>query len=189
MLLFYIIFGDRNPPYPALGSNIPSARGNIHEESDRYRIYFRLLQQLFTPRVFRFPVPHVPASPSHTSLCPILDVLKYLVSRPQVPSPHTRVPMSPSHFYTQPHLLYLVSVVCAFLVIFFSFSQILHKFFLRGISSQFKSTKLPSFHASRCVMSFAVSSAVCVCLSFLSTRHNWKLCTKIVWKIWALTRY
>ena len=26
MLLFYIIFGDRNPPYPALGSNIPSAR-------------------------------------------------------------------------------------------------------------------------------------------------------------------
>ena len=25
MLLFYIIFGDRNPPYPA-GSNIPSAR-------------------------------------------------------------------------------------------------------------------------------------------------------------------
>ena len=26
MLLFYIIFGDRNPPYPALGSNIPSVR-------------------------------------------------------------------------------------------------------------------------------------------------------------------
>ena len=26
MLLFYIIFCDRNPPYPALGSNIPSAR-------------------------------------------------------------------------------------------------------------------------------------------------------------------
>ena len=26
MLLFYIIFGDRNPPYLALGSNIPSAR-------------------------------------------------------------------------------------------------------------------------------------------------------------------
>ena len=82
MLLFYIIFGDRNPPYPALGSNIPSARGNIHEESDRYRIYFRLLQQLFTPRVLCFPVPHVPAFPSHTSPCPILDVLKYLVSRP-----------------------------------------------------------------------------------------------------------
>ena len=26
MLLFYINFGDRNPPYPALGSNIPSLR-------------------------------------------------------------------------------------------------------------------------------------------------------------------
>ena len=26
MLSFYIIFGDRNPPYPALGSNIPSVR-------------------------------------------------------------------------------------------------------------------------------------------------------------------
>ena len=26
MLLFYINFGDCNPPYPALGSNIPSAR-------------------------------------------------------------------------------------------------------------------------------------------------------------------
>ena len=35
-------------------------------------------------------------SPSHTSPRPILDVLKSLVSRPQVPSPHTRVPMSPS---------------------------------------------------------------------------------------------
>ena len=26
MLSFYIIFGDRNPPYPPLGSNIPSVR-------------------------------------------------------------------------------------------------------------------------------------------------------------------
>ena len=26
MLLFYLIFGDRNPLYPALGSNIPSTR-------------------------------------------------------------------------------------------------------------------------------------------------------------------
>ena len=43
-----------------------------------------------------------PTSPSHTSLHPILDVLKSLVSRPQVPSPHIRVPMSLSHFYTQP---------------------------------------------------------------------------------------
>ena len=41
-------------------------------------------------------------SPSHTSPHAILDVLKSLVSRPQVASPHSRVPMSPSHFYTQP---------------------------------------------------------------------------------------
>ena len=46
--------------------------------------------------------PRVPASPSQTSPRPILDVLKSLVSRPQVPSPPTGVPMSPSHFYTQP---------------------------------------------------------------------------------------
>ena len=38
----------------------------------------------------------VPASPSHTFPRPILDVLKSLVSCPQVPSPHTLVPMSPS---------------------------------------------------------------------------------------------
>ena len=42
------------------------------------------------------PVFDVPASPSHTSLRPILDVLKSPVSRPQVPSPYTRVPMFPS---------------------------------------------------------------------------------------------
>ena len=44
------------------------------------------------------PVFDVPASPSHTSSRPILDVLKSLVSRPksQVPSPHTRVLLSPS---------------------------------------------------------------------------------------------
>ena len=43
-----------------------------------------------------------PVSPSQTSPRPILDVLKSLVSRPQVPSPPTRIPMSPSHFYTPP---------------------------------------------------------------------------------------
>ena len=40
--------------------------------------------------------PASPASLFLTSPRPILDVLKSLVSRPQVPSPHTRVPMSPS---------------------------------------------------------------------------------------------
>ena len=37
-----------------------------------------------------------PASPSHMSPRPILDVPKSLVSRPQVTSPPTCVPMSPS---------------------------------------------------------------------------------------------
>ena len=52
--------------------------------------------QLFTSRVPCVPVFDVPTSPSHTSPRPMLDVLKSLVSRPQVPSPHTRVPMSQS---------------------------------------------------------------------------------------------
>ena len=47
-----------------------------------------LLPCIWRPHV---PVSHVPASPR-----PLLDVLKSLVLRPQVPSPHTRVPMSPS---------------------------------------------------------------------------------------------
>ena len=134
MLLFYINFGDRSPPYPALGSNIPSARrrgqrfhflhckGVFSESSLRKQawrnpkegrvgslhqnIFTRKVtdiaftsdfcNQLFTSRVPCVPVFDVPASPSHTSPRPMLDVLKSLVSRPQVPSPHTRVPMSQS---------------------------------------------------------------------------------------------
>ena len=131
MLLFYINFGDRNPPYPALGSNIPSARrqgqrfhflqcrgsspslrfvnrhgGTLRRAGwfaftktysrGKWRIYLRLLQESFTSCVPCVPVFDAPASPSHTSPRPILDVLKSLVSRPQVPSPHTRVAMSPS---------------------------------------------------------------------------------------------
>ena len=42
-----------------------------------------------------FSHPASPASLFLTSPRPILDVLKSLVSRPQVPSPHTSVPMSP----------------------------------------------------------------------------------------------
>ena len=123
MLLFYINFGDRNPPYPALGSNIPSARiqgQRFHflqcrgsSPSLRFvtrhggtlrragwvaftKTYSRgkwLISHL--PPTFAIII-YVPASPSHTSQRPILDVLKSLVSRPQVPGPHTRVPMSPS---------------------------------------------------------------------------------------------
>ena len=67
---------------------------HILEESDWYCIYLRLLWQSFTSRVPCIPVFDIPASPSHTSPRPIVDVLKSLVSRPQVASPHTRVPMS-----------------------------------------------------------------------------------------------
>ena len=133
MLLLYINFGDCNPPYPALGSNIPSARGqrfhfrqcwgsspslrfeNRHGGTLRragWVAFTKVTDIAFTSDFCNnyshpaspscVPVFDVPASPSHTSPRPILDVLKSLVSRPQVPSPHTRVLMSPSHFYTQP---------------------------------------------------------------------------------------
>ena len=126
MLLFYINFGDRNPPYPALGSNIPSARrpgqrfhfllcrGSSPSPSLLKQAWRNpkegrvgcLHQNIFTRKVTDIAFtsdfcdnhshPASPASLFLTSPRPILDVLKSLVSRPQVPSPHTRVPMSPS---------------------------------------------------------------------------------------------
>ena len=112
MLLFYIHFGDRNPPYPALGSNIPSARRpgqrfnflQLRGSSPSLRFVNRhggtlrragWVAFIIVPASPCVPVFEVPLSPSHTSPRPKLDVLKSLVSRPQVPSPHTRVPMSP----------------------------------------------------------------------------------------------
>ena len=129
MPLLYINFGYRNPPYPALGSNIPSARRpgqrfhflQCRESSPSLRFVNR---HGGTPRRARWvaftKVTDIgftsdfasPASLYLTSPRLILDVLKSLVSRPQVPSPHTRVPMSPSHFYTHPssrHELILVT--------------------------------------------------------------------------------
>ena len=131
MLLFYILFGNRNPPYPALGFDIPSARRpgqRFHfllwrGSSPSLRVINRhggtlrragwvaftktyswgrwLISHLpptfaiiiHTPRPLR-PCIWRPPSLSHTSPCPILDVPKSHVSRPQVPSPHTHVPMS-----------------------------------------------------------------------------------------------
>ena len=144
MLLFYINFGDHNPPYHALGSNIPSARRrgqrfhflhcrgsspslcfvNRHGGTLRRagwvaftKTYSRgkwlilhlpptfaiiihiprpLLPCIWRPHV---PVSHVPAS--HT-WCPQVPRL----TSPSPKSPQTRpyvpVPLSPSHFYTQP---------------------------------------------------------------------------------------
>ena len=120
MLLLYIHLGDCNPPYPALGSNIPSARRpeqrfhfrqcwgsspslsfvNRHGGTLRragWVAFTKVTDIAFTPD-FCNNHSH-PASPTSlylTSPRPILDVLKSLVSRPQVPSPHTRVPTSPS---------------------------------------------------------------------------------------------
>ena len=126
MLSFYIIFGDRNPPYPALGSNIPSVRSpgqwfhfllcrgsspspSLRKQARRNPKDGRvgcLHQNLFTRKVTDITFtsdfcdnhshPASPASLFLTPPRPILDVLKSRVSRPQVPSPHTRVPMSPS---------------------------------------------------------------------------------------------
>ena len=148
MLLFYINFGDRNPPYPVLGSNIPSARRrgqrfhflhcrgsspslrfvNRHGGTLRRAGWVAFTKTysrgkwliLHLPPTFAIiihipcplldPVFDVPASPSHTSPRPILDVLKSLVSRPQVPSPHKRVPMSPCPLVPVP-LLYTADQV------------------------------------------------------------------------------
>ena len=127
MLLLYIHFGDHNPPYPTLVSNIPSARRpgqrfNFLQSSwgsspslrfvNRHRgtlrragwVVFTKTYSRGKGLILHLPptfsviiiVPTSPASLSHMSPRPILDVLKSLVSRPHVPSPHTRVPMSPS---------------------------------------------------------------------------------------------
>ena len=147
MLLFYIIFGDRNPSktgpgrrrksslqttLPCFGLqysiskktrttvSLSSMQGVFAESSLRKQAWTNpkegrvgcLHQNIFTRKVTDMAFtsyfcnnhshPAFPASLFLTSPRPILDVLKSLVSRPQVPSPHTRVPMSPSHFYTQP---------------------------------------------------------------------------------------
>ena len=142
MLLLYINLGDRNPPYPALACNIPSARSpgqrfhlasmqgsslslrfvNRHGGTLRSAGWVAFTKWLIShlPPTFatiihipcplrpciwlpRVPVPHVPAS--HT-WCPQVPRL----ASPSPKSPHTRpdvpIPLSPSHFYTQPkHLV------------------------------------------------------------------------------------
>ena len=121
MLLFYINFGDRNPPYPALGSNIPSARRpgqwfnflqcrvslpslsliNRHGGTLRRAGWVSFTKTYSQGKwlVSHFPptfsiIIIVPASP-------VFDVPASHTCCPQVPrlaspSPNTRVPMSPS---------------------------------------------------------------------------------------------
>ena len=129
ILLFYIIFGNRNPLYHALGSNVPSARRpgqrfhflQCRGSSPSLRFVNRhggtlscLHQDIFRRKVTdiaftsdfcnNYSHPASPASLYLTSPRPIVDVPKSLnVSRPQVSSCHTRFAMSPSQFYTQPN--------------------------------------------------------------------------------------
>ena len=131
MLLLYINFGDCNPPYPALGSNIPSARGqqfhfrqcwgsspslrfeNRHGGTLRRAgwVAFTKVTDIAFTSDFCNNHSH-PASPASLYLTSPRPHVPYLMSQvprltsPSPKSPHTRpdvpVPLSPSHFYTQP---------------------------------------------------------------------------------------
>ena len=139
MLLLYINLGDRNPPYPALGSNIPSARRrgqrfhflhcrgsspslrfvNRHGGTLRRagwvaftKTYSRgkwLISHLPPTFAINYSHPVSPASLYLTSPRPRPTRLRvpYLMSSSpssRFPRPHTRVPVCPSHFYTQPNI-------------------------------------------------------------------------------------
>ena len=115
MLVFNINFGNCNSPYPVLGSNVPSARRpgqQFHFLQCRGSLpclcFVRRVGWVAFTKTYLwgkwlisqfFPtfaiIIHIPMPcPTH----PILDVPKSLVSHPRVPSPHTRVPMSPSPY-------------------------------------------------------------------------------------------
>ena len=122
-LLFCINFGDHNLPYPVLGSNIPSTSrlGFVNPKEGKVSC---LHQNILTRKVtdiafssdFCNNCSH-PASPTSLYLTsprprPTRPRVLYLMSpspSSRVPeSPHTRpdvpVPLSPSHYYTQPRL-------------------------------------------------------------------------------------
>ena len=133
MLLLYINFGDCNAPYPALGSNIPSARRpgqrfhflqcrgsspslrfvNRHGGTLRRAgwVAFTKVTDIAFTSDFCNNHSH-PASPASLYLTSPRPHVPYLMSQvprltsPSPKSPHTRpdvpVPLSPSHFYTQP---------------------------------------------------------------------------------------
>ena len=125
MLLFYINFGDRNPPYPALGSNIPtvslSLMHGVFAESSLLKQAWGnpkegrvgcLHQNIFTRKVTDSDVAFTSDFCNNYSH-PTSPVSQFLTSprphptRPRVPylissSPPSRVPLSHSHFYTQP---------------------------------------------------------------------------------------
>ena len=119
MLLFYIIFGKRNPLYPALGSNIPSARRpgqrfhflqcrgsspslsfvNRHEGTLRRsgwvtftKTYSRLISHL--PPTFTIII-HIPRPCIWRPFVPVPHVLTSHTWCPQVPRLASASPKSP----------------------------------------------------------------------------------------------
>ena len=120
MLFFYIIFGDCNPPYPALGSNIPSriarskktrttvslsmqgvfAASSLRKQAWRNHKEGRVVclhQNIFTRKVTHLPptfaiILHIPSPlrPSFWRPRPTCPHVPYLMSS----SPSSRVPKS-----------------------------------------------------------------------------------------------
>ena len=147
MLLLYINFGDRNPPYPALGSNIPPAR----RQGQRFHFLqcrgslpsLRFVNRhggtlrregwvAFTKTYSRgkWLISHLP--PTFAIIIHIPRPLRPCIWRPRVPASHTwcpqvprlaspspksshmrpevPVPLSLSHFYTQPEVTVLTCI-------------------------------------------------------------------------------
>ena len=81
----------------------------------RYRIYLRVLRWSFTFRVPCIPVFHVPGPRPARPRVPYLmsSSPSSRVPKSQVPTHASRwpVPLSPSHFYTQPQISILTTIV------------------------------------------------------------------------------
>ena len=148
MLLLYINFGDCNAPYPALGSNIPSARRpgqrfhflkcrgsspslrfvNRHGGTLRRAGWVAFTKTYSRGKWLKSHLPltfaiiiHIPRPlhpciwcpcvPIPTSPRPILSWCPQVsrLTSPSPKSPHMHpdvpIPLSPSHFYTQPKIL------------------------------------------------------------------------------------
>ena len=133
MLLFYIIFGDRNPPYPACNAGGLRRVFFVNRHGGTLRragwVAFTKVTDIAFTSDFCNNHSH-PASPTSLYLTsprprPTRPRVPYLMSSSpssRVPashtwcakSPHTRadvpVPLSPSHFYTQPFFRLLLTL-------------------------------------------------------------------------------
>ena len=138
MLSFYIIFGDRNPPYSALGSNIPSVRrpgqrfhfllcrGSSPSPSLRKQTWRNpkegrvvcLHQNIFTRKVTDIAFTSDFCGDHSHPASLFLTSLRPRPTRPRVPylmslSPASRVPKSqvPTHASRCPRPLVLVPIL------------------------------------------------------------------------------